>query len=88
MVVRRDLQTIVCIHRFSICVSATLRDPGSVAGAKHRVNCRHETAGRNGNRDGAVLPVVDVRFAIGDNEESVALQLRTDVIREPIWGPY
>jgi hypothetical protein len=73
VVARRDLQAIVRIDRLFVCGTTTLRYPGTVARAKHRFNGGHKTARRDCNRDRAVVPVVNIRFTIGDNKETVAL---------------
>ena len=52
-----------------------MRDPGAAAGPHHRLDGGNEAARRDLQRDVAVLVVVDVRLAIGDDEHLRAGQL-------------
>src|SRR6185437_16609029 len=86
-IVRRNLQPVMTVYGFSVSISASLRHPGSIAGAKYRLKCRNQTTGWNLNRDSAALPAVNVRLTIGDDKQTAAIQFRADMVGEPFRSP-
>src|SRR5882757_1409664 len=86
-IVWRNLQPVMTVYGFSVSISAALRHPGSMAGAKYRFKGCNQTAGWNRNRDSAALPAVNVRLTIGDHKQAAAIQLRADMVGEPFCGP-
>ena len=85
--IRRHAHTGLGVDYFAIGVAGPMRDPGAVAGAKHRFERGDEAAGRHERLDRAAPTDVFVRFAVGDHEQTAALQTALHADAKPLRGP-
>ena len=84
----RHADVILAVHRFAIGVAAAVRDPDSGAGAHHRFERGHQAAGGMLDFDAAVGRVlVDVGFAIRQNDNLLAVQMAVQGLLQPFRGP-
>jgi hypothetical protein len=71
----RHRDAIGTIDGLTIGGATAVRDPRARARAHHRLERRHETARRVLQVDSVGCPPVDVRFAVRDDDDVVAVQL-------------
>src|SRR5216683_1056490 len=62
-------------------------DPGSIAGAEHRFECRYQSAGRNANLQEFATAGVHIGLTIGDHEKSPVSQAGANMNGEPVSRP-
>ena len=77
-IVRRDLDAVLLIHRQPVTTAAAKGDPGAAALLHERVYSGRYTAGRGGVAKLSADQVVDVRLAVGDNDQLVVPDLPVD----------
>ena len=76
------------VRRLAIGRAAAMRDPHARTGAHHRLNRRHQTAGRMQHLDVALaVAVVDVRLAIGEQQHALALHILLQDLAQARWTP-
>src|SRR5260370_40612808 len=68
----RHAQTIMLVNRFHVGITAALSDPGSIAGAEHRFQCRYQSAGRNANLQEFATAGWAIGLPTGEHENSPA----------------
>ena len=78
-IVRRNAQSIVCVHNFHVGISAAVGDPGAVAGVEHRLQRRHQAAGRDDHLNRLPVALMHVGFTIGDHKQTAAIQASADL---------
>jgi len=88
-VMGRNLDAVVFVDHLAVGIAGAVGHPGAVAGLKNGFERGDQAAGRNDDADGAVIFVenVHVGFAIGDDEQGVALKLGLETHAETIGGP-
>ena len=75
-IARRHLHVVVLVDRHLVGRAAAMRDPGAGAGAGHRLQRRNQPARRHDQIDLAVLQIVDVGLAVGDDDDLRVGQFR------------
>src|SRR5260370_1312148 len=78
----RHAQTIMLVNRFHVGITAAVSDPGSIAGAEHRFECRYQSAGRNANLQEFATAGVHIGLTIGDHEKSPVSQAGANIDRK------
>src|SRR5260370_3955242 len=66
----RYAQTIMLVNRFHVGITAAVSDPGSIAGAEHRFECRYQSAGRNANLQEFATAAVHGGPPLGDHQNT------------------
>ena len=85
---RRHAHVVVAVHGFAIGAAAAVRDPYPGAGPHHRFERRDQAARRMLNFDPAVGRVlVDVRFAVGQDDDLLAMQMPVQRLLQAFRGP-
>ena len=86
-IIRRYSQPAVIIHRLAAGVTSALRDPGSIAGPQHRLECSDQAAGRKRPGDGTPLMNMFVRFTVGDREQAAPIEFAPHRNSQPFGRP-
>ncbi len=85
---RRHANVVFAIHGFAIGSAAAVGNPYSGAGAHHRFQCRHQAAGGMLNFDPAIVIVlVDVRLAVRQNDDLLAMKVPVQCLFQAFRGP-
>jgi hypothetical protein len=78
---------IVAVDGFAVGRSASVRDPRSRAGAHHRLERGDEAAGGPLDVDAVGTANVDVRLAVGDDDDVVAVQFPLEHVAQRLLRP-
>ena len=87
-IIGRNPQPIVRVHHFGVGVSAAVRDPCAVASIKHRLQSSDQAACRNHHFERFSLPPVNIRLAVGYDDQFPTVKAGLDLNRQPIRRPH
>ena len=83
----RHADPVMPVDDLAVGAAAAVRDPDARAGAHHRLDRRHQSAGGSPDDDAVRAVLVDVGLPVRDDDDLVALQLRAQQRAQPLRIP-